>query len=70
MKDQLDLVTLTVSPEEGRRIATALQMRSDHFAQGKELDNRYEANDCTILSLAYANLRRKVEFQSGASLVP
>lgn len=64
---QLDLVTLTLSPNEARMVATALQMRSltiaDNFRPEykeavKKIGKRYEA------------LRRKVEYQSGASNTP
>ena len=62
---QLDLICLTVSPQEARMIATALQMRALHLSDAPE------GNFVPIeRSPAYTALRRKVEYQSGASLTP
>ena len=66
-KHQLDLITLAVTPEEARMIATALSARELHLHQTGTYaygDDRWaqEGN--------YKALRRKVEFQSGASLTP
>ncbi len=71
---QLDLVTLTVSPEEARMIATALQTRAQHFANLFNNDwsptGEYDLKGWSKTSKRYLNLRRKVEYQSGASDTP
>jgi hypothetical protein len=64
MNQQLDLVTLKVSPEEARKIATALQVRSSTLA---DLGGKME--DLTVLKVGrdYMELRRKVERQTGVN---
>jgi hypothetical protein len=68
MKDQLELIDLgKFTSEESRMIATALQMRALHLAERDPQDYR---DDYEIKSTDYNQLRRKVEFRAGVSLVP
>jgi hypothetical protein len=70
-KQQLDLVTLTVSPEEARMIATALQMRSNTFSYlngDKSITYVSEAEGNDVIGQNYMELRRKIDRQSGVGL--
>ena len=62
---QLDLVMLTVTPDEARLIATALSIRASHYGWSGDDNKSFDVNQ--RLSEAYTALRRKVEYQSGAS---
>lgn len=61
---QFELVTLTVTHEEARMIATALSTRAlmEYVPEGFSPDEK--------IAQRYNDLRRKVEYQSGASDKP
>jgi ethanolamine utilization microcompartment shell protein EutS len=62
---QLELVMLTVTPEEARMIATSLSVRAINLGYAEIV-----AGENSGLVKKYNDLRRKVEYQSGASDKP
>jgi len=63
-KNQLDLITLTLSPEEARIIASDLSYR----ALSMSVD--WDSQKVESLIERRTALRRKVEFQAGVSVYP
>ena len=72
MKNQLELITLTVTPEEARIIASDLAYRAVELMTPPPGVMAYTFNgeSAKILADGRTALRRKVEFQAGVSTKP